>query len=393
MLRELRGAVREGDLVGVFLPPGPRWLDILDVCWAARAAVFPTDVRLAPMEAANLLGRARPTVFVTPHDVQRRDAGVPVDPGTALVVATSGTSGRSQLAELTHEALAAAVGASSAALGARAEDAWLCCLPVAHIGGLLVLARHLLLGAPVIVRRSFTAGPFRHRSALRFTSLVPTQLTRLLDDESIVLGGFKAILVGGSALPQELAGRARRARARIVPTYGLTESCGGVVYSGTPLRGVEVRTDGGELLLRGPTLMRGYRLDPEASAAVFTGDGWLHTGDAGHIDASGVVSVSGRVADVIVSGGEKVWPAEVEAALAGHPGVAEVAVTGRDDPEWGERVVAFVVPRRRSAPPTLDSLRDFAAQRIARFKAPREVIIVEALDRNILGKVRSSALQ
>jgi O-succinylbenzoic acid--CoA ligase len=393
MLRELRGAVREGDLVGVFTPPGPAWLDILDVCWAARAAVFPTDVRLAPIEAANLLGRARPTVFVTHKDVHRRDAGVPVDPGTALVVATSGTSGRFQLAELAHEALAAAVGSSSAALDARAEDAWLCCLPVAHIGGLLVVARHLLLGAPVIVRRSFTAGPFRRRGAFRFTSLVPTQLARLINDEANDLSGFKAILVGGSALPDELAARARHAGACVVPTYGLTESCGGVVYSGTPLRGVEVRADGGELLLRGPTLMRGYRLDPEATAAVLTEDGWLRTGDAGHIDGSGIVSVSGRVADVIVSGGENVWPAEVEAALAGHPEVAEVAVAGRDDPEWGERVVAFVVPRRRGSPPTLDSLRDFAAQSIARFKAPREVVIVETLDRNILGKVRSSALQ
>jgi acyl-CoA synthetase (AMP-forming)/AMP-acid ligase II len=139
--------------------------------------------------------------------------------------------------------------------------------------------------------------------------------------------------------------------------------------------------------------MRGYRLDPEATAATFTSDGWLRTGDAGEIDGAGVVTVSGRIADVIVSGGEKVWPAEVEAALAGHPGVAEVAVAGRDDPEWGERVVAFVVPRRRAEPPTLDSLRDFAAQRIARFKTPREVIIVETLDRTILGKVRSSALQ
>jgi O-succinylbenzoic acid--CoA ligase len=393
MLRELRRAVREGDLVGFFLPPGPAWLEILDVCWAARAAVFATDVRLAPMEAANLLGRARPTLFVTPRDVQRRDAGVPVEPGTALVVATSGTSGRPQLAELTHFALDAAIGSSSAALDARAEDAWLCCLPVAHIAGLLVLSRHLLLGAPVIVRRSFTAGPFRHRGALRFTSLVPTQLARLLDDEASDLSGFKAILVGGGTLPEDLAGRARSAGARIVPTYGLTESCGGVVYSGSPLRGVEMRADGGELLVRGPTLMRGYRLDPAATAAVFTEDGWLRTGDAGQIDGRGVVSVSGRVADVIVSGGEKVWPAEVEAALAGHPEVAEVAVAGRDDPEWGERVVAFVVPRRRGTPPTLDSLRDFAAQRIARFKAPREVIIVETLDRDILGKVRSSALQ
>ena len=146
------------------------------------------------------------------------------------------------------------------------------------------------------------------------------------------------------------------AGVRVVPTYGMTETCGGVVYAGRPLAGVEVRVARwGELLVRGPTLMRGYRLDAAASVAAFEPGGWLRTGDGGEVDADGTVRVRGRLADVIVSGGEKIWPAEVEAALASHPDVAAVLVSASADREWGQRVVARVVPRRRvSAPPTLD---------------------------------------
>jgi O-succinylbenzoic acid--CoA ligase len=222
----------------------------------------------------------------------------------------------------------------------------------------------------------------------RFTSLVPTQLARLLD-VGADLARFRAILVGGSGVDAELTTRAAKAGLRVVPTYGMTETCGGVVYAGRPLAGVEVRAARwGELLVRGPTLMRGYRLDPAASLAAFEPGGWLRTGDAGEVDTDGAVRVHGRIADVIVSGGEKIWPAEVEAALMSHPDVAGVLVSASPDREWGQRVVVRVVPRRRSDPPTLDSLRDHAAQTVARHKLPRELIIVERLDRTALGKIR-----
>ncbi len=171
----------------------------------------------------------------------------------------------------------------------------------------------------------------------------------------------------------------------------MTETCGGVVYDGRPLPGVEVRAAAwGELLVRGPTLMRGYRLDQEASIAAFEPGGWLRTGDGGEVDGDEVVRVQGRIADVIVSGGEKIWPAEVEAALSTHPDVAAVLVSGSSDSDWGQRVVARVVPARRSAPPTLEALRDHAASTIARHKLPRELILVEHLDRTALGKIRRS---
>ncbi len=210
-----------------------------------------------------------------------------------------------------------------------------------------------------------------------------------LIDAGADLGRFRAILVGGSGMDPDLAARAAGAGVRVVATYGMTETCGGVVYEGRPLAGVEVRAARwGELLIRGPMLMRGYRLDAEASIAKFEPGGWLRTGDGGEVDDDGTVRVLGRLADVIVSGGEKIWPAEVEAALATHPSVGAVVVSGASDREWGQRVVARVVPRRPSTPPTLDSLRDHAASTIARHKLPRELVLVDHLDRTSLGKIR-----
>jgi o-succinylbenzoate---CoA ligase len=314
--------------------------------------------------------------------------GASIDPATSLVVPTSGTSGHQRLVELSSSSVRAAIEASAVAIGAGGEDRWLSCLPLAHIGGLLVLYRHMLLGAPITFRRRLTAAGLAALPDARFTSLVPTQLLRLLD-AATNLSHFRAILVGGSGMGAELMSRSERAGAAVVPTYGMSETCGGVVYAGRPLAGVEVRAaDSGELLVRGPMLMRGYRFDPAATAAAFAPDGWLRTGDGGSVAGDGSVRVWGRLADVIVSGGEKIWPAEVEAALAGHGEVAAVMVSARPDREWGQRVVARVVPRRRSAPPSLEMLRAYAAATIARHKLPRELILVDHLDRTALGKVR-----
>jgi O-succinylbenzoic acid--CoA ligase len=400
VLRALRSTLREGDLVAVHLPPGPRWVGLLAAAREAGAAVLPVDSRLAAREASRLVSRARPTVVVDAAGPRRRRGGVPVFPGTALVVATSGTSGPPRLAELNRTAVEAAVKASAEALAAGPDDRWFCCIPVAHIGGALVLQRVLMLGAPLTISRSFSIPAFcRAAGSCRFSSIVPTQLLRLLD-AGCDLRGLTALLVGGAALSAELAARAHAAGIPAVPTYGLTESCGGVVYAGRPLSGVAVRVlrDGapaargeGELLLRGPTLMRGYRFDAAATAAAFTAEGWLRTGDAGAIGRDGAIRVDGRQADVINTGGEKVWPGEVEAALASHPGVAEVAVSGAPDPEWGQQVIAHVVPRRRGAPPTLEALRAYLAGRIAAYKAPRRLVLVASLPRTSLGKVSRAA--
>ncbi len=381
------------DLVAVRLPPGPAWADLVADVWAGGAALLPVDSRLPEEEALALVSAARPTLVLDPGGPARLPDGLPADPGVALVIATSGSAGRPKLAQFERSAIDAAVTASALALEAGPHDPWLCCLPLAHVGGLLVLLRSVLLGAPVFVHPRFDPAAIGRERGAAFVSLVPTMLARLLD-AGVDLGRFRAILVGGAALPRELAGRAAVAGARVIETYGLTESCGGVVYEGRPLPGIEVRIEPERsgIELRGPTLMHGYRFDTDATAAAFTPDGWLRPGDAGAIDDRGRLHVIGRLDDLILSGGEKVWPEEVEAALRDHPLVADVAIAGRPDPEWGERVAAFVIPKDPNRPPSLGDLRDFAARTLARHKAPRELVLVSDLPRTASGKVRRHAL-
>ena len=186
----------------------------------------------------------------------------------------------------------------------------------------------------------------------------------------------------------------------VVTTYGMTETGSGVVYDGRPIEGVEVAissgADGGsdgEILLRCPMQLRSYR---DGSVPTVAGPdrrgGWLATGDAGHLDEAGRLVVHGRLAEVVVTGAEKVWPTSVEAVLASHQGVAEVAVWKRPDPEWGERVVAWVVATDPAHPPTLDELADLVGDRLARWAAPKELVLVDVLPRTASGKVRRTAL-
>lgn len=381
-----------GDVVCVALPPGPAWTELVREIWDAGAALLAIDHRLPEPEVRRLLDRARPTVLLTPDGSVRQPGGLPEEHGVALVVPTSGTGGEPKLVRFDRTAVAAAVAASAVALGTTPQDRWLCCLPLGHVGGLLVLLRGVLLGAPVVVHPRFDPHAVALERGVAFTSLVPTMLGRLLE-AGAPLGDYRGILVGGAPLPPELRARAEAAGAAIVETYGLTESCGGVVYDGRPLPGTELRlSDEGEIQLRGPTLMLGYRSDPALSAAALTPDGWLRTGDAGEIDRDGRLHVLGRADDLINTGGEKVWPRQVEAVLAEQPKVADVAVGGRPDPEWGERVVAWVVPTDPAAPPTLAELRDAVARLLPRYAAPRELVLVQALPRTSLGKLRRSAL-
>jgi o-succinylbenzoate---CoA ligase len=382
--------VGPGDLVAATMPPGPEWVPLLEDLWVAGAAVLPLDPRLTPRERRAILDRALPTVLLDKDGTTVDTAGRRVDAGTGLVVATSGTAGVAKVVELSRRAVEAAVAGSVRALGD--DGSWLCCLPVAHVGGMLVLLRGLVTGAAVEVHRGFDAAEVAATTAERI-SLVPTMLHRLLH-VGADLARFRDILVGGAGLGDATAEAARARGANVVTTYGLTETCGGIAYDGLLFDGSAVRLGPDEeLQLAGPTLMEGYVGDPDATAAAFTLDGWLRTGDAGEVDAGGRLRVHGRIEGCIRTGAEKVWPQEVEAALREHPKVAEVAVAGRPDPEWGEHVVAFVVPASIEDAPTLEELRDHAAERMARFKAPRELVVLPALPRTPSGKVRRSELR
>jgi O-succinylbenzoic acid--CoA ligase len=379
----MRG-IRAGDLVAASLPPGREWLALLHEAWEAGAAVLPMDHRLPRAASDRILEAARPTLLVPESgEPERRTEGFGADADVALVMATSGTTGEPKLVELTHHALRAAVSASARRLSATADDPWLSCLPVSHIGGMLVLLRGVLLGAPLVVHREFDVSAFgvALSEGVRFASVVPTMLGRLLR-RGVDLSSLRAILVGGSAMTQD------GGATPVVTTYGMTETCGGVVYDGVPLDGVEVRIGEGERIeMNGPTIFRGYRLTDDAPR---TDDGWFATGDAGAIEA-GRLHLLGRLDDLIITGGHKVWPAEVESVLRRDASVAEVRVSGIPDAEWGNRVVAFVVPADPAAPPTLAGLRDLVADHLARYKAPRELVLIESLGR-ITGFARDKRL-
>ena len=363
------------ELVAIDLPGGPLYVKVLQDAWDRGDAVLPLDQRLSTKAKAAVLEQLVPTAVEGPGGRTRLPGGRPVDPGDALVVATSGTTGAAKGVVLTHQAIAASAKATSDRLGVDPDrHKWLACLPLNHVGGMSVVTRSLLTGTPVTVLPGFDADEVRSRSGPDvLVSLVRTALQRT------GAGIFRTVLLGGSAPPPDLP-------ANVVTTYGLTESGSGVVYDGVPLDGVEVAIDSrtGEIKLKGPMLLRCYRDGTEP----FDDESWFRTGDSGRLDAAGHLVVDGRMSEIIITGGENVWPAAVEVALGSHPGVAEVAVTGRPDPEWGQKVVAWVVPTEASNPPSLPDLREVVAEKIAPFAAPRELVIVAALPRTSIGKVR-----
>ncbi len=388
-----------GELVAYALPAGFHWLEILAAHAHSGASFMPIDVRLSDPEQRRLIDLARPSVVVRPDEETILADAAPVDPDTSwAVVPTSGTAGVPRLAQLSRASIGSAVAASLDALDASAYDPWVACLSPAHIGGLLVLLRGAFTGSRVTILDRFEPGALLAGAPDgAHVAVVPTMLERL------VRGGgdltrLGVLLVGGAALDPELRTAAEALGARVVSTYGSTETGGGIVYDGRVFEGSEVRIASGlpdrlgGIELRGPTIMDGYRADPAATAEAFTSDGWLRTGDVGRIDAAGRLRVRGRADDAIRTGAETVWPDEVEAVLRTHPAVGDVAVAGRPDPEWGAHVTAWVVPVKPQDPPTLEELREHCRDDLARFKAPRDLRIVTALPRTASGKVRRADL-
>lgn len=361
-------------LVALDLPGGPLFVDALRRAWDAGDAVFPLDRRLPAAAQAELLARMGASTVVTIDGEAALPHGIAVEPGDALVVATSGSSGEPKGVVLTHDAVAASADATSRRLGVSPDDHWLACLPLAHVGGLSVVTRALHTGTRLTVYDGFDANAVGHSDAT-LVSLVATALARIDPMR------FRIIVLGGSRPPAERP-------ANTVTTYGMTETGSGVVYDRQPLDGVEIRAVDGELQLRCPMLLRCYRdgSDPR------TADGWFPTGDLGTVDDAGLVSVFGRRGDLIITGGENVWPEPVEAILRQHPAVADVAIAGTPDVEWGQLVTAYVVPVDRARPPTLDDLRALVKAHLAAFNAPRRVVIVDEVPRTALYKVKRAHL-
>jgi O-succinylbenzoic acid--CoA ligase len=359
------------------MPAGPGFVDALRRVWDAGDAAFPIDQRLPDAAQRSVIAALRPTdVIDGVGDRSRLDDGSPVEDGDALVVATSGSTGTPKGVVLTHAAVASSAVSTSARIGVTTDDHWLACLPLSHVGGLSVVTRALLTDTPLTVLPGFdpdaVADEASHGSTL--VSLVATALARL--DPSL----FRVIVLGGSRPPSDRP-------AHALATYGMTETGSGIVYEGRAIDDVDLRIVDGEIQVRGPMLLRCYRDGTDPKDA----DGWLATGDLGALTDDGVLSVSGRSGDLVITGGENVWPDTVERCLASHPAVADVAVAGVDDVEWGQRLVAFLVADPEAVP-SLEALRDHVKRTLPAYYAPREVVIVDRIPRTALGKLQRHLL-
>ncbi len=368
-------------LVALDLPGGAPFLEAMTRVHNAGDAVFPIDQRLPESARTRLVETLRPAAVVTDAGNETPlDDGIPVEEDDAFVIATSGTSGEPRGVVLTHDAVAASSEASNARLGVDPNlDRWLCCLPVAHVGGLSVITRALASKTPLEIHESFDADRVADaaRGGATLVSLVPTTCRRLEADAA----RFRTILLGGGAIPKDRPENA-------VATYGMTETGSGVVYDGWPLDHVSLRLeDDGEIAISAPMLFRCYRDGTDPKRA-----GWFKTGDAGRLREDGSLEVFGRIAEVIRTGGEMVWPTPVEERLREHQNVRDAAVVGVADPEWQERVVA-VIEAHGDRAPVLDELRAHVAETLGPISAPRQVVVVDTLPRTAIGKVRRDAVR
>lgn len=370
------------ELVMLDMAAGPGFVKALERTWAAGDAIFPLDQRLPKTEADRVIAVAQPTAVIGPDGERRTLAdGLQVETGDAVVVTTSGTTGDPKAVIHTHTSVQASAHATSDGLGADpSTDKWLACLPPAHIGGLAVIMRSLITGTGLVVHESFDPAA-ADRAATDGASLV-SLVTRALNQVDVF--GFRKVLIGGAAPPPNLP-------EHVIATYGMTETGSGCVYGGYPLDGVELRAaPSGEIEIRADLLLRAYRT-PDGEIDPFSPDGWFPTGDLGRIDPDGRLWIDGRAGDMIITGGENVWPHRIERLLEQHPSIAEVAVIGKPDPDWGQRVVAFIVPAVDTAP-GLDAVRDYVRADMAAWNAPKELVVLKALPKTALGKIRKSEL-
>jgi o-succinylbenzoate---CoA ligase len=394
--------VRRGATVALELRPGIEHVAILHALMKLGAVAHPLDPRLSAAERQAQAERAKAMLVVgAGSDVGLTEADLPLlgehdlDAVCSLIM-TSGTGGRPRPVGLTYgNHLWSAVG-SAFNLGVDPADRWLCCLPLHHVGGLSIVMRSVIYGTGAVIHDGFDAarvGEALERDGVTLVSLVATQLVRLLE-HGVDLSRPRVILVGGGPVPVEALEKALDRGATVIQTYGLTEAASQVTTlapgearrklgsSGRPLLTTHLRIQAGEILVQGPTVAPGCADE----------DGWLHTGDVGSIDDEGFLYVTDRLGDVIVSGGEKVLPAEVEEVLLRHPGVADAAAIGRTDSEWQEAVTAVVVLRDAEGV-SADELRTHCAAELTRYKVPKRFEFVSKLPRTESGKVLRRALR
>lgn len=367
-------AVIVNELICLDMPNGPALVDRIRRAWDDGDAVFPLDQRLPLPSRVRTLTVIRPTRIATVHSETAYD-GDPVEAGDAVVVATSGTTGDPKGVVLTHDAVRASAYATSERLQVSHTDTWFACLPVSHVGGLSVILRSLVLETPLITAAQFSVEAYNNaaRQGATLVSLVSTALQRVNPDL------FRTIVLGGAKPPTDRP-------HNTVTTYGMTETGSGLVYDGVPLAGVEVKIVDSIIHLRAPMLLRSYR----DGTNPLSPDGWFRTGDIGTFQ-DGVVTVEGREGDLIITGGENVWPDAVEEVLRRHVKIADVCVAGVPNDEWGHVVTAWIVLSKGSTI-TLNEVRDFVKESLPAHCAPHRVHFVQEIPRTNLGKPRRNEL-
>jgi len=395
-----------GDRVATVLPPGADFAALLHATPRLGAVLAPLSPRVTAGEREAALAVSAPRLVVD-EPLAGSEADVP-DLAAALgpevahtILFTSGTTATPKPVTLTYANHLASARASAANLGVEPDDRWLCALGVHHVGGLAILLRSAINGTAAVVHERFDADAVTaslESGEATLVSLVATQLRRLLAAGLETAPALRAALLGGGPVPCELLAWAAERGLPFLQTYGMTETASQIVTlpasealearrrgsAGRALQDVELRIAPGdaEILVRGPMVSR-----PAAAA-----DGWLHTGDRGALDADGYLWVDGRLDDVIVTGGENVAAGEVEEALTAHPAVAEAAVVGHPDAEWGQVVTAYVVLEAGAEPASDEELLGHCRRRLAAFKIPKRIHRLSALPDTDSGKVARARL-
>lgn len=369
-------------LVGMDISLSAEFVNTLQDIWSAGDCAFPIDQRLPHKQKDQLVKDFYVQEIITTEGrsvLETQESTITEN--DAVLFTTSGSSGTPKGVIHTHDSLRANANIVAQYFGDTSAMHWLACLPPSHVGGFGVISRALLWNCKLTTVPQFDAEQVESlaRQGITHTSLVATALGRI---NSAL---FENILLGGAKPPPTLP-------SNVITTYGLTETMGGVVYNRTALIGVEISISADqEILIRGPVLMNRYY--QQQLSHPIDNEGWLHTGDLGSMSSDHQLSVTGRRNELIISGGENIWPEVVEAALMNHPDVSDVCVVGVDDHEWGQRVVAFIVPTNTSATHSLVEWRDFVSESLPRFMAPRQVVIMNSIPRSALGKPQRQALK
>lgn len=366
------------ELVALDMPASNEIVSIIKSVWEDGDAFIPIDQRLPQSAKRKLLEEVQPSQVLDSQWTRIKLAnGRPVEDGQCLAMATSGTTGTPKVVMYDMRHIEASARTTSTFIGVNKNDRWLCCLPIAHIGGLSVILRSIITELEVEVHNGFNAEQVVNAASRGSTlvSLVPATLMQI--NPSM----FRKIILGGSKPPLVMPDNA-------FSTYGLTETGSGVVYNHVPLPGLEIKiSDKQQVLLRGPMIAKTYR----NGSAICDDHGWLHTNDAGEF-SNGKLQIFGRLDEVINSGGEKVFPALVESVLSSNAKIAKMAILGTPDPKWGEAVTAVIVPKSNSLVPTLEELRTQVKEHLPSYAAPTKIILVQDLPMTSLGKIQKQVL-